>query len=260
MSGWITTIACVYININLFGLNAFYANRLVRCYLGASRPREAPAEGRPNFAPTNSPVPVRRPNPITGFDPTDDFPMSDLAIVPKWGDDDLVVDYRGPYHLVNTAMNLVAGSELAWQERMAESFVISPLYCGSKTTGYRPTLVTKGDLDHNEMETDEQSRLDEEVLPGYCDGVRLGTAVSVSGAAASPNAGYHSSPLVAILMTVLNARLGLWFGNPAQGPGGGRDLVSRTISLTSCSVVQPQKASMSTCLMVATSRTWAFTS
>jgi hypothetical protein len=38
----------------------------------------------------------------------------------------------------NTAMNLVAGDELAWQERMAESFILSPLYCGSKTTGYRP--------------------------------------------------------------------------------------------------------------------------
>ena len=59
VSGWIATIACVYININLFGLNAFYANRLVRCYLGALRPRRPPEEGRPNFAPTNSPVPVR---------------------------------------------------------------------------------------------------------------------------------------------------------------------------------------------------------
>ena len=62
-------------------------------------------------------------------------------------------------------------------------------------------------------------------VPGYGDDIRLGTAVSVSGAAASPNAGYHSSPLVTILMTVLNARLGLWFGNPARtawrrsGPG-----------------------------------------
>ncbi len=76
------------------------------------------------------------------------------------------------------------------------------------------------------METEELSVTDKEaVLPGYGDSVRLGTAVSVSGAAASPNAGYHSSPLVAILMTVLNARLGLWFGNPAReswrrsGPG-----------------------------------------
>jgi hypothetical protein len=224
-SGWIAVIGCVYININLFSLNAFYANRLVRCYLGASRPREAPAEGRPNFAPTNSPVPVRRPNPITGFDPADDFPLRDLAIVPTWGENDLIVDYRGPYHLINAAMNLVAGSELAWQERMAESFIFSPLYCGSKTTSYRPTAIARAEIDQTEMEPEEASISGDRLLPGYGGGVRLGTAVSVSGAAASPNAGYHSSPLVAILMTVLNARLGLWFGNPARdswlrsGPG-----------------------------------------
>lgn len=224
-AAWLGTIGCAYVNINLFALNAFYANRLVRCYLGASRPREVPAEGRPNFAPTNSPVPVRRPNPITGFDPTDDFPLRDLAVVRSWKEDDLVVDYRGPYHLVNTAMNLVAGSELAWQERMAESFVLSPLYSGSKTTGYRKANVLRGDLEDDELEPDEREKGRTEEVPGYGGDVRLGTAVSVSGAAASPNAGYHSSPLVTILMTVFNARLGLWFGNPARdawrrsGPG-----------------------------------------
>jgi hypothetical protein len=225
ISAWVATVGCVYININLFSLNELRANRLVRCYLGAARSREAPAEGRPTFAPTNSPVPVRRPNPITGFDPTDDFPIRDLAVVGRWGDDDLVVDYRGPYHLINTSMNLVAGSELAWQERMAESFVISPLYSGSKTTGYRPNRVTRVALDLAELETDEVIRPDDTVLPGFGGDVRLGTAVSVSGAAASPNAGYHSSPLVTILMTVFSTRLGLWFGNPARdawrrsGPG-----------------------------------------
>jgi hypothetical protein len=224
-SAWVATIGCLYVNINLFALNAFYANRLVRCYLGASRPKEAPSEGRPTFAPTNSPVPVRRPNPITGFDPTDDFPLRDLIVVRSWRDDDLVVDYRGPYHLINTAMNLVAGSELAWQERMAESFTLSPLYCGSKTTGYRRSHVVKDDLEADEIEPDEADDPPGREVPGYGDDVRLGTAVSVSGAAASPNSGYHSSPLVAILMTVFNARLGLWFGNPARnawrrsGPG-----------------------------------------
>ena len=223
-SAWLATVGCAYVNINLFALNAFYANRLVRCYLGASRPREATAEGRSAFAPTNCPVPVRRPNPITGFDPTDDFPMRDLAIVREWGKD-LVVDYRGPYHLVNTAMNLVAGTELAWQERMAESFVVSPLYCGSKTTGFRKTDVRRGDLEDAEIEPEERAFPDDREVPGFGGDIRLGTAVSVSGAAASPNAGYHSSPLVTILLTVFNARLGLWFGNPARdawrksGPG-----------------------------------------
>jgi hypothetical protein len=45
--------------------------------------------------------------------------------------------------------------------------------------------------------------------------VGLGTALAVSGAAASPNQGYHSSPPVAFLMTVFNVRLGWWLQNTA---------------------------------------------
>ena len=44
----------------------------------------------------------------------------------------------------------------------------------------------------------------------------LGTAIAISGAAASPNQGYHSSPLVGLLMTLFNVRLGWWLGNPAS--------------------------------------------
>jgi len=215
-SAFMAIVGFVHANINLFGLNAFYANRLVRCYLGASRPREEPAEERPNFAPTNSPGPVRRPNPITGFDPDDDFPLRDLAIVRSWDGDDLVVDYRGPYHLINTAMNLGAGRELAWQERKAESFILSPLYCGSKTTGFRRANTVRRDLDDDEIELWDVGLADSCEVDGYGDDIRLGTAISVSGAAASPNAGYRSSPLARILMMVLNARLGLWLGNPAR--------------------------------------------
>ena len=35
--------------------------------------------------------------------------------------------YWGPYLLINTALNLVAGKELAWQDRKAESFILTPL-------------------------------------------------------------------------------------------------------------------------------------
>jgi hypothetical protein len=47
-------------------------------------------------------------------------------------------------------------------------------------------------------------------------GVSLATAVSISGAAASPNMGYHTSPATAFLMTLFNVRLGAWLPNPAQ--------------------------------------------
>ncbi len=49
---------------------------------------------------------------------------------------------------------------------------------------------------------------------GGPDGISLGTAVTISGAAASPSMGYHSSSIVGLIMTLLNARLGAWLGNP----------------------------------------------
>jgi hypothetical protein len=46
--------------------------------------------------------------------------------------------------------------------------------------------------------------------------IALSNAVTISGAAASPNAGYHSAPSVAFLLTVFNVRLGSWFQNPRR--------------------------------------------
>jgi len=49
---------------------------------------------------------------------------------------------------------------------------------------------------------------------GGAQGITLGTAMAISGAATSPNMGYHSSPAITFLMTILNVRLGWWLGNP----------------------------------------------
>ena len=98
-----------------------------------------------------------------------------------------------PFHVVNAALNLVKGQQLAWQERKAESFTISRLHSGSWHLGYRPSQK-------------------------YGDGISLGTALTISGAAANPNMGYHSSPIVGFLMTLFNVRLGWWLGNPGS-PG-----------------------------------------
>src|SRR5437867_8074068 len=51
---------------------------------------------------------------------------------------------------------------------------------------------------------------------GGQQGISLGTATTISGAAASPNMGYHSSPLVTFILTLLNVRLGAWLGNPGK--------------------------------------------
>ena len=47
-------------------------------------------------------------------------------------------------------------------------------------------------------------------------GLSLGTAMAISGAAVSPNMGYHSSPSIALLLTLFNVRLGWWLGNPGK--------------------------------------------
>ena len=237
----LTVIDCSIINVNLFSMNHFYANRRL---LLSRRPRgrQRPTRRAPRFAPSNSPVPVREPIPLTGFDLEDDLPLRDLAVVRRWdhvtdGKPDLRCDYRGPYHLINTAMNLVSGTELAWQERMAESFVLSPLYCGSRSTGYRKLLVRRDEIPDAEKTPTDMAPKDG-LVEGYGGGLRLGTAVSVSGAAASPNAGYHTSRLVTILMTVFNVRLGLWLPNPSKsawrssGPGFASYLINELTGQT----------------------------
>ena len=105
----------------------------------------------------------------------------------------------GPLHLVNIALNLVKGDNLAWQQRKAQSFTISPLHSGSWNLGYR--------------------RSDEYGANRYIgQPLSLGTALAISGAAASPNMGYHSSSPVTFLLALFNIRLGWWLGNP--GPAG----------------------------------------
>jgi hypothetical protein len=91
---------------------------------------------------------------------------------------------------------VVSTKRLAWQERKAESFSVTPRHCGSAYLGFRPT-----------NEYGER--------PGR-GGITLGTAVAISGAAASPNMGYHSSPSITLLLALFNVRLGWWLGNPGQ--------------------------------------------
>lgn len=167
----------IFININKFSLHAMYRNRLIRAYLGASREH-------------------RNPNLFTGFDDEDNIQMHEL-----WPNDRPPHDgsMRQPFHVVNMALNLVAGQKLAWQQRKAESFSVSPLHAGCYSVGYRRTEYDIGG---------------KKTHYGGRSGISLGTAVAISGAAASPNMGYHSSPVVGFLMTLFNARLGWWLGNP----------------------------------------------
>ncbi len=194
-------IASACININRFSLHAVYRNRLVRAFLGASRPQ-------------------RNPDAFSGFDEDDNPAMA--ALWPKnpdgsWPERD--VRHWRPFHVINMALNIVSTHHLSWQERKAESFTVSALHSGSACKAYRRSDAYGGRK-----------------------GISLGTAMAISGAAASPNMGYHSSPAITFLLALFNVRLGWWFGNPGQegdetyrlaGPAFAlRPLVEETFGLT----------------------------
>ena len=112
-------------------------------------------------------------------------------------------------------MNITTGERLAWQERKAASFVFSPLFCGydlrqrerqRRRAAYQPTA---------------------DYVKEAKGCVGLSSAMAISGAAASPNQGYHSTPAVAFLLTVFNVRLGWWM----QNPGPLRRVVQRRAGL-----------------------------
>jgi hypothetical protein len=188
------------IDINLFSFHSFYRNRLVRCFLGAS----------------NS---GRKAVPFIGFDSADN-PRLDALV-------------QRPYHIVNTALNLTHSKRLSWQERKAGSFVLTPLYCGYQFPDLAARAGAEASGDPCYQPTSGFAR-DED---GH---LSLGTALAISGAAASPNMGYHSTASVAFLLTVFNVRLGWWVQNPSStenwrrgGPYLGlRYLLSELLGLT----------------------------
>jgi hypothetical protein len=100
-------------------------------------------------------------------------------------------DRGGPYHIVNATLNLVGGRDLTTAQRSAANFIMSRHFCGSVRTGYRDTV-------------------------NYMDGrLSLGTAISISGAAASPNMGSKTpTAALAMLMTMFNVKLGYWAPTP----------------------------------------------
>lgn len=175
------------VDINKFSLHNMYKNRLIRCYLGASNKR-------------------RNEQPFTGLDDEDDIPLRDLC--DPWGP-----GVQRPMHIINTALNISQGANLAWQERKAASFVLTPLYCGFslartqgdttsterdhswETPGYRPTS------EYASRDPEEQ-------------GFSLGMALATSGAAVSPNMGHATRPARAFVLTMFNLRLGRWSPNP----------------------------------------------
>jgi hypothetical protein len=177
------------VDVNEFSVHHLYRNRLIRCYLGAS------AEHRDRDA-----------QPFTGFSESDDLFLAKLQVPPGSADPK---DGR-PLPILNTSLNVVRGKELALQTRKARSFAFTPLYAGftrevAETTAWHSAYACTAEAGDDR--------------PECKGGTTLGTAVAISGAAASPNMGSYSAPALAFLMTLFDVRLGWWVGNPARPKG-----------------------------------------
>jgi Patatin-like phospholipase len=161
------------VNVNLISVHRYYRDRLMEAFLP-----DPPKDGGGAR--------------ITYTDLAAD---ADVGKLHHFGEARLPTDPyipTGPYHLVNTNVILVDSQERNRRVRGGDSFVLSPLLCGSSATGWcRTSDFLGGDLS-------------------------LATAMAISGAAANPYAGgglFRNRP-VAVLMSLVNLRLGYWVGHP----------------------------------------------
>jgi hypothetical protein len=178
------------VDVNRFSMHGVYRNRLTRAFLGAARDR-------------------RRPDPFTGFDPDDNLRMADLATA---------TGPRKLFPVINLTLNLTASTRAAWAERKAASFTVTPLACGAATLA-RPGMNKADPLGCYVRTADYAGQEHEGLRDQQANrplGMTLASAMTISGAAVSPNWGYHSSPGTAFLMTLFNLRLGAWLPNPAR--------------------------------------------
>jgi hypothetical protein len=169
------------VGVNEFSMHSYYRNRLARCYLGASNTK-------------------RDPDPLTGFDTADVEDLHLGSFLPSKG-------YSGPLPVFCASINISVGEDLAWQERKAASFAFGPVLSGYHVpwTGKRYS----GQLSYNGFVPTERF-----AYPN--GGVHVSTVAAISGAAISPNWGYHTNPAMAFLLTMFNVRLGWWLPNPRR--------------------------------------------
>ena len=134
-------------------------------------------------------------------------------------DVDLENRYDGPYPIWGTALNITHGEDLSWQQRKAASFIYTPLFCGWDYTAQPPVPVDLVRLEAPDLEPDQGPIASfgfrsTATYGGEGGNPVIGTAMAASGAAASPNMGYHTRAGVAALLALFNVRLGWWTGNP----------------------------------------------
>jgi hypothetical protein len=110
--------------------------------------------------------------------------------------------HLGPLHLFNTTMNSRTFPQQFRKGRHGDPFFFSQVYSGSRTTGYCPTAQ----LEHAQPD------------------LTVSTAIAASGAAVTSNMGVQTNPVLRVILSVLNIRLGYWLVNPYYYDSGERKL------------------------------------
>lgn len=166
----------LFVNINTLAPHRYYRNRLCECYLARRIPE---AEGRKKAL-------VRA---LAG-----EQVQGRTEILKQVKLSELGADLTAPYHLVNMTINAPSSREKNLRGRGGDFFLVSRDFYGSPLTGY----ARAADLERADPHFD------------------LGTAMAVSGAAASPVMGWRTLPHFRFLMTLFNVRLGYWLRHPGR--------------------------------------------
>lgn len=99
-------------------------------------------------------------------------------------------NFKAPYHLIVTALNLQGSHDLSAKTQKSEHFIFSKFFIGSRSTGYAGTShYYRGDT-------------------------KLSTAMTISAAAVSAGMGPIGFAASNFYMTLFNLRTGYWIDNP----------------------------------------------
>lgn len=191
ITGVMVSWVWLFVNINTFSLHQYYRNRLCECYLAILGSQEQQL------------LLVRLLRRFMRGDAQSRGGITTLQHLPLR---ELGQNHAAPLHLINATLNVEASANKELRGRNGDFFLFSRAYCGSPLTGY--------------LTTDKLVKADPHV--------DLGTAMAISGAAASTNMGWKTLRQFRFLMLLFNVRLGYWLQRPGvvssfppafRGPG-----------------------------------------
>ena len=124
-----------------------------------------------------------------------------------------------PYPIINCAMNVTSEKDLSVQSIRSRNFIFTPLFCGFHAHSEAEVTIPTGFEVHAYRPTEKYlSQMPQRVrlkdAKPLDPGIHLNDPMTISGAAANPAMGFHTSPGLSFLLAMFNVRLGAWVGNP----------------------------------------------